>query len=88
MIPDCKWDEQYGDLYTSMMAACNEEALGLGGYLRGTCGDDPSPDTNHLRFVALRVEPEAGIVHFAIPNEDLGKGRLGRVQYVWSDWDS
>ncbi|QEG24826.1 hypothetical protein MFFC18_47490 [Mariniblastus fucicola] len=88
LIPECKWSEKFGDLYSSMMAECNEDTLGIGGYLRGTSGDDPSPDTNHMRFVVLRVTPEAGIVHFAIPNEDIEKGCLNRVQYVWSDWDS
>lgn len=88
LIPECKWSEQFGDLYSSLMVACKQETLGLGGYLWGTSGDDPSPDANHVRFAVLRVTPDAGIVHFAIPKEDINNGCLKRVQYVWSDWDS
>ena len=88
LIPGCQWQEPHNDLFWGLKETCDTETLGLAGYLQSTSGDDPSPDKEHLRLAAVRVTPEAGIVHFGIPVEDLADGKLDRVQYVWSDWDS
>jgi hypothetical protein len=87
-MPGCGHNEAYCDVYTALMDACEAGDLGFGGYLRGTSGSDPSPDTSFLRLAILPTNPDVGIVHFAIPAEDLKQGRLDRVQYVWNDWDS
>ena len=88
IIPNCSWGEPYYDFYSELLELCEEGMLGFGGYLRGTSGGDPSPDVNAIRIAVLRTDPDAGIVYFSIPAEDLPTGRLDRVEYVWSDWDS
>lgn len=88
VIPDCSWNEPYGDFYYELMEACGENHLGFGGYLRGTSGGDPSPNVSSIRMAVLRTNPDCGIVHFSIPSEDLPRGELERVKYVWNDWDS
>lgn len=87
-IPGCHYSEEYSELYRDLMDACGAGELGFGGYLQSTSGGDPSPDAGSLRLAVLRTNPDVGIVHFAIPAADLKQGRLDRVQYVWSDWDS
>lgn len=87
-IPNCGYGEPFSDLYYAVMDQCSNSGLGFGGYLRGTSGEDPSPDTNARRFAVLRTNPDVGIVHFSIPAGDLEKGELGSVRYVWNDWDS
>jgi hypothetical protein len=87
-IPGCHYDEEYCELYRDLKDACGAGELGFGGYLCGTSGGDPSPDTGSLRLAVLRTNPDVGIVHFAIPAVDLKNGRLDRVEYVWNDWDS
>lgn len=69
-------------------AEWDRNVTGLGGYLRGTSGQDPSPGRDHVRLAVLRTNPDVGIVHFAIPSEDLKKGELKNAEYVWNDWDS
>jgi len=86
-IPLCGWGEAFYDAYPGLLEQCNGHVMGFGGYLKGTSGDDPSPDTDARRFAVLRTNPDAGLVHFSIPSDDVGQGRLGRVQYVWNDWD-
>lgn len=93
-IPGCGFNEPFDRVLSLLEDACwaAEEGfdgvLAFGGYLRGTSGADPSPDAKSLRLAVFRVSPDAGLVHFAIPAEDLARGRLDRVQYVWNDWDS
>ncbi len=87
-IPGCAYGGRFYDLYTDLMDASGAEVLGIGGYLRGTSGQDPSPDTSHLRLVVLRNTPEAGLLHFAIPAADLKTGHVDAVRYVGNDWDS
>ena len=86
-IPGCKHGEEYRELYGNLLHCCDPGIFGFGGYLRGTSGADPSPDTQSLRFAVLRVTPDAGVIHFSVPTADLKQGRLDRVQYVWNDWD-
>ncbi len=86
-IPGCGYRQEFSELYDSLRYVSDAELRGFGGYLRGTTGDDPSPDIHSIRFAVLRVTPSAGVVHFAIPAADLKEGRLDRVQYVWNDWD-
>ncbi len=86
-IPGCRYGEPYYDLLNTL-SECHRKVLGIGGYLTGTSGSDPSPDTSSLRLAVLRITPDAGIVHFSIPADDLKKGRLDHVQYVLNDWDS
>lgn len=69
------------------MNACNENTLGIGGYLKGTSGGDPSPNVSSLRLAILRVNPDCGNVHFAVPVLDLSAGRFDKVEYVWNDFD-
>jgi len=88
VIPNCSWNEPHGNFYCELVEACGENQLGFGGYLRGTSGSDPSPDVNSMRMAVLRTNPDVGVVHFSIPTKDLPEGRLDRVEYVWSDWDS
>ncbi len=88
VIPDCGYREKYSDVYSMLRDACDSDVLGFGGYLRGTTGADPSPDTQSLRFAVMRVNPDAGVVHFSVPAADIKEGRLDRVQNVWCDWDS
>ena len=87
-FPKCQWGEPYHDLYSDLMELCSPHIMGFGGYLRGTSGADPSPNTNARRFAVLPTRPDTGTVHFSIPAGDLKAGRLDRVQYVWNDWDS
>ena len=87
-IPDCKYGEIYGDIYDSLLCVCDGNTIGFGGYLRGTSGGDPSPNTDALRLAVLRTNPDCGLIHFAIPAADLKIGRLNKVEYVWCDWDS
>jgi hypothetical protein len=98
-IPGCKFKEEFYQLYAQLLGACQKDAgfngqgipssnkEGFGGYLRGTTGADPSPDTKALRFAVLPTNPDAGMVHFSIPSAGLKSGDLGSVQYVWCDWD-
>jgi uncharacterized protein (TIGR02996 family) len=87
-IPGCALGESYHALYEELRDACGAGVLGIGGHLRGTSGSDPSPGTSYLRLAVLRVTPDTGVVHFAIPAADLMGGRLDAVKYVWNDWDS
>lgn len=86
-IPGCAYGEPYHSAYRDLMEACGADVLGFGGYLVGTSGADPSPDTETLRFAVLRDTPDAGMLHFAVPAKDLVRGDLSRVRYVWNDWD-
>lgn len=88
VIPNCGYGEPFSDLYYAVMDQCSDTGMGFGGYLRGTSGEDPSEDAQARRFAVLRTTPDVGIVHFSIPAGDLEKGELGRVRYVWNDWDS
>ncbi len=88
VFPNCSYDEELYDAYSSLRDACEAPSIsGFGGYLRPTTGDDPSPDTDSLRFVVLHRDPDGGTVHFSVPAEDLKEGRLDRVKNVWCDWD-
>lgn len=92
-IPDCGYGERHDRVYSFLQEACDANVedhggyLGFGGYLKATSGNDPSLDTQSLRLAVLPSSPEAGLVHFAIPADDLEFGHLDRVQYVWNDWD-
>lgn len=87
LLPGFGWGEPGNDLYYALQTACGENSHGLGGYLKGTSGGDPSPDTDWLRLCVLRVTPDCGVLHFGIPAADLPAGKLERVRYVWMDWD-
>ena len=88
LFPDCGWNEKYGEIYEALVEACGESCLGFGGYLRGTSGGDPSPDTHWRRVAVMRTTPDCGVLHFALPQTDIKTGRLDDVRYVWMDWDS
>jgi uncharacterized protein (TIGR02996 family) len=87
IIPNCESGEDFYDYYYTLLSICGS-GLGFGGYLQGTSGEDPSPNTKSLRFAVLRVTPECGVVHLAIPSSDLKSGQLDHISYVWNDWDS
>jgi len=87
VLPGFGWGEPGNDFYFALKDACGENYHGLGGYLAGTSGGDPSPSRDWLRLCVLRVNPDCGVLHFGVPAEDLSSGRLDRVRYVWMDWD-
>ena len=87
-IPLCGWGEPFHDTYSCLIEMCGGGGLGFGGYLSGTSGEDPSLDTKSRCFAILRTTPDAGIVHFSIPENDIETGCLDNVKYVWNDWDS
>lgn len=87
-IHNCKSGDMFYDFYYDILTACSDSVLGLGGYLKCTGGCDPSPAVNFIRLAVLRTTPNAGMIHFAIPADDLKEGRLEPAQYVWNDWDS
>lgn len=83
-IRGCRHGEPFYELFGAVQNRCVQ---GLGGYLTGTSGGDPSPNTRSLRLAVLATTPDAGLVHLAIPARDLVKGQLDRVKYVWNDFD-
>lgn len=87
-IPMCGLNEPFRDTYYCLMEICAGGGMGFGGYLCGTSGDDPSPDTASHRFAVFRTTPDGGIVHLSIPERDVETGILDNVKYVWNDWDS
>jgi hypothetical protein len=86
-IPGCDFDESFEGVFRAVEES-SRTVLGIGGYLTGTSGGDPSPETSSLRLAMLRTTPDAGLVHFSIPEDDLKRGRLNRAKFIWNDWDS
>lgn len=87
ILPGFSWSDEYYELYEACHEACGENCFGFGGYLSGTSGSDPSPSSDWRRLAVLRINPEAGVLHFAIPKTDLKDGKLDNARYVWMDWD-
>lgn len=87
ILPGFKWGNPDNDLYFALREACGDNELGVGGYLAGTSGGDPSPGIDWRRLLVTRVTPDCGVIHLGIPSSDLTMGRLDAAQYVWMDWD-
>lgn len=86
-LPGFSWNDKHYDLYTACREACGENSFGFGGYLSGTSGSDPSPATDWRRLAVLRIHPDCGVIHLALPKTDFKGGHLENARYVWMDWD-
>ncbi|MCF6275554.1 MAG: DUF1963 domain-containing protein [Robiginitomaculum sp.] len=86
-FPHTGYSGKYYDSYEAMRTANKSGIVGMMGYPQATSGGDPSPDQNHVRFINIRVTPDAACLHLAISKDDLKAGKLEKIQYVWIDFD-
>lgn len=81
------YDDPRSDHFEKVREAVDQQSLhSIGGFTQATSGDDPFPDQDWCKLIAIQAATESRF-HFCIKKDALKAGDFSNTNLVWIDFD-